>query len=106
MKLYREVKASERLPIIDAWYYVKFNYEIPNEKMKGTHSWHPFSSEIPDQYSRFVEYWLEPIEITEKMLCNMVNRNLVIDEHNGDEYPCLTPKGAKAIIEYLKNERK
>ncbi len=60
--MYRKIKCSERLPIINAWYFVKFNYDIPNNEMKGKCAFHPFDSEISDQYEQYVEWWLEPID--------------------------------------------
>lgn len=63
MKLYREVKASERLPIIcDEWYYTDIGMLVFDF---GT--WYSTDADDRDStYEAAPKLWLEPIEITEE----------------------------------------
>ena len=99
MKLFREVKASERLPIIcDEWYITDcgrgyFDF--------GT--W--YSTDALDKDSTYeiaINWWLEPIEITEEEIIDIVKswdiQTAFIDLE--DEYSIL----AKAILSKLKGD--
>ena len=95
MKLYREVKASERLPS-------DTTFKVIRDVTTSSKSFiHLVFSEVGGLYTPHVpEYWLEPIEITEEEICVILNSfapayNIKM-RHFGDV--------AKAILSKLSGE--
>jgi len=68
MKLYREVKASDRLPEKDGWYWVYSNYTINEFKIREVCIREVCQFRLgrfDEKDGREIEYWLESTEITE-----------------------------------------
>jgi len=99
MKLYREVKGSERQPEEKGFFKTdRGTLEFEDGK------WH-IECDPNEYYEVFISYWLEPIEITEEDIHYIANQYLIISESEKDsDYPYFTMKGAKAILSKLKGE--
>ena len=85
IRYYREVKASERLPEKDGWYITR---ETENHDLDGMHY---LNSDLVPVH---LYTWLEPIEITEAVLVDVLLTH----------YNVSTPEEmAQAILSKLKN---
>jgi len=82
MKLYREVKASERLPKSNGEYVVCLKANLGFDLMNYWKSYDSESSPIEDYYNdeqlkddwiNTVDFWLEPIEITEEEIRDILD---------------------------------
>ena len=103
IRYYREVKASERLPKSNGLYFVKLKSNIGFDIMSYILTYDIETSPIEDYYNdeevkdtwlNTVDIWLEPIEITEEEIVDV----LLIHYHVS------TPEEmAKAILSKLKN---
>ena len=90
MKMYREVKASERLPDREDLYrVVDFLHGEFTERLYA-----PGDKTTDKFWTKYVEYWLEPIEITEEEI------EEIIKEWDYDT----AHVAAKTILSKLKGE--
>lgn len=98
MKPYREVKASDRLPTEEELYFVY--YKGDNDQyykhllLYDDGEW--MDSYTGKPWDDFNGIWLEPYNITEDELNNIIQPHAITLEHG--------EKAVKEIIEYLKGE--
>ena len=101
MKIYRQVKASERLPEKEGWYFCTWT--------DGTHSEEEFInnefwvSEYDTENHDEITDWLEEIDITEEEIINIIIDNI---EDSDDDSTIIihTDKLAKAILKKLEDK--
>ena len=91
MKLYREVKASERLPKVDGEYHTR----VDGSKHYDLFS---HSSKYPMREEGEIEcFWLEPVEITEEEIYDIVSKAIIVH----DDIFGVSMDSAKAILSKL-----
>ena len=103
MKLYRKIKASERLPEKDTPYYCGINVEglvfMGVGRYNATHDfWEEYLSE--GEYIINVDYWLEEIEITKKEILDILNK---WDVENPEGVMAIIPNGLESTDEEYRN---
>ena len=99
MKLYREVKAGDRLPEKDGWYWVYSNYTINEFKIREVCIREVCQFRLgrfDEKDGREIEYWLEPIEITEEEIADIIH-DMPFDRNYSD-----AEEAAEAILSKLK----
>ena len=114
MKLYRKIKASERLPEKDTPYYCGINVEglvfMGVGRYNAAHNfWEEYLSE--GEYIINVDYWLEEIKITEEEIFNRIENHRVKcrEEDGSTSYGHVLPSWhrelAKAILKKLEDKK-
>ena len=103
MRLYREVKASERLPEERTEVHI-INSGLLSSAYIQDEQWYLGEHETP--VLKFSGIWLEPIEITEEEIHKIANQYVIIDSEGlpDEEVPYFTMEGARAILSKLKGE--
>ena len=98
MKLYREVKASERLPDKNGIYICKYtagsfgssNYILHKKQINKA---------IEDtRWLRYVEFWLEPFEVSEEDIDNIIYHRFKHGSGSYSENSILAAKEIKQLI--------
>ena len=96
MKLYREVKASERLPTIDGWAYFTDLGELNYDSDRNI--WY----DIIRSYK--ILWWIESIEITEEEIKRVITEEMEEGAFGANVIDHFVPKLTKAILSKLKGE--
>ena len=102
MKLYREVKTSERLPEMDTQCYTDVGFA----DYCGNDNW---MVEYPEDGGfvfgqNVVKWWLEPIEITEEDIRKEMELTIDFLDRGGPGKSYAITRCAKAILSKLKGE--
>jgi len=106
MKLYRKIKASERLPEEEGWYFCTW--------ADGTHSEEEYInnefyvSEYDTENHDEITDWLEEIEITEEEIYKILYDNMIDYKFTsiGDSVDFKLWKSAKEILKLFKEDKK